>query len=154
MVVVTTPETQRCDNIIRRHDQNTTETWRCFNVLCHLGIIYRKGCLEKCFPVSSWLFLLNIFVSNSSNSYNRRSHRRCSIEIGVLKNFTNFTGKHLCQSLLFSKVRPYACNFIKKETLALAFSCEFCEIFKNTFLQNASGRLLLLQFCSKYFGKI
>ena len=26
-----------------------------------------------------------------------------------------------------------ACNFIKKETLALVFSCEFCEISKNTF---------------------
>ena len=38
---------------------------------------------------------------------------------GVLKNFTKFTGKHLCQ-------------IIKKETLAQVFSCEFCEIFKNT----------------------
>ena len=26
-----------------------------------------------------------------------------------------------------------ACNFIKKETLEQGFSCEFCEIFKNTF---------------------
>ena len=28
---------------------------------------------------------------------------------------------------------PWACNFIKKETLAQVFSCEFCEISKNTF---------------------
>ena len=27
---------------------------------------------------------------------------------------------------------PQACNFIKKETLAQVFSCEFCEVFKNT----------------------
>ena len=26
-----------------------------------------------------------------------------------------------------------ACNFIKKETATQVFSCEFCEIFKNTF---------------------
>ena len=26
-----------------------------------------------------------------------------------------------------------ACNFIKKETLAQVFYCEFCEISKNTF---------------------
>ena len=26
-----------------------------------------------------------------------------------------------------------ACNFIKKETLAQVFSCEFCGMFKNTF---------------------
>ena len=28
---------------------------------------------------------------------------------------------------------PEASNFIKKETLAQIFSCEFCEISKNTF---------------------
>ena len=52
---------------------------------------------------------------------------------GVLRNFTKFTGKHLCQSLFFNKVAGQACNFIKKETLAQVFSCEFCEISKNTF---------------------
>ena len=36
----------------------------------------------------------------------------------AFKNFTKSTGKHLCQS-------P---NFIKKETLAQVFSCEFCKI--------------------------
>ena len=36
------------------------------------------------------------------------------------------------------------CKFIKKETLAQVFSCEFFEISKNTFLQNTSGRLLLI----------
>ena len=51
---------------------------------------------------------------------------------GALRNFTKFTGKHLRQS-----------HFIKKETLAQVFFCEFCEISKNTFLQNTSGRLLL-----------
>ena len=49
---------------------------------------------------------------------------------GVLRNVTKFTGKHLCQSLFF---KPQACNFIKKETLAQVFFCEFCDISKNTF---------------------
>ena len=31
------------------------------------------------------------------------------------------------------KWRPQACNFIKKEILAQVFSCEFCDISKNTF---------------------
>ena len=53
--------------------------------------------------------------------------KRCSV--GALRNFTKFTGKHLCQSLFFK-----ACNFIKKETLTQVFSCEFWEISKNTFL--------------------
>ena len=34
----------------------------------------------------------------------RGSHRRCSIRKGVLKNFTKFSGKHLCQSFFFNKV--------------------------------------------------
>ena len=29
--------------------------------------------------------------------------------------------------------RPEDCNFIKKETVAQVFSCEFCEISKNAF---------------------
>ena len=62
----------------------------------------------------------------------RSSHQRCSVKKGVLKNFAKFTEKHLCQSLYFNKVAE-ACNFIKKETLAQVLSCEFCEIFKNTF---------------------
>ena len=41
---------------------------------------------------------------------------------GVHRNFAKFTGK-----------RPQPCNFIKKETLAQVFFCEFCEISENTF---------------------
>ena len=36
---------------------------------------------------------------------------------GVVRNFTKFTGKDLCQNLLFNKVAG-ACNFVKKEILA------------------------------------
>ena len=55
----------------------------------------------------------------------RRSHQKCSVRKGVLRNSEKFTGKYLCQSFVFNKV-------VKKETLAL-FSCEFCEISKNAF---------------------
>ena len=54
----------------------------------------------------------------------RSSHWRCSIKKGVPRNFAKFTRKHLCQSLF---------NVFKKETLIQVFSCEFREIFKNTF---------------------
>ena len=43
-------------------------------------------------------------------------------------NFTKFTGKHLCQSLFFNKVAG-----VREETLAQVFSCEFCEISKNSY---------------------
>ena len=41
---------------------------------------------------------------------------------GSYTNFTKFTGKHMCQSLVF-----------KKETVAQAFYCEFSKIFKDAF---------------------
>ena len=59
----------------------------------------------------------------SLTGISRSSHPRCSVRKGVVSNFAKLTGKQLCQ----------ACNFIKKETLAQVFSCEFCEISKNTF---------------------
>ena len=46
----------------------------------------------------------------------------------VLRNFAKLTGKHLCQNLFLSKVA----GLIRKETLTQVFSCEFCEISKNT----------------------
>ena len=59
------------------------------------------------------------------------------------------------------------CNFIKNETPAPVFSCEFCEIFKETFLHNFSERLLFYfdckrnlvetfppQFCRGVFGTL
>ena len=44
----------------------------------------------------------------------------------------------LIETLQNSQENPCArvsfyCNFIKKETMAQVFSCEFCKIFKNTF---------------------
>ena len=47
----------------------------------------------------------------------------------ALKNFAIFTGKYLCQSIFL----PQVCNFINKEILAQVFSCELCEISRNTF---------------------
>ena len=56
----------------------------------------------------------------------RSSHQKCSVTKGVLRKFTQFTGKHLGQSLFFNKVAGL--NF-----------CEFCEKFLRTpFLQNIS----------------
>ena len=62
----------------------------------------------------------------------RSSHKRCSIIRGVLRNFENFTVKHLCQSLFFNKVAGLSHATLVKKTLARTFSCKFWEIFRNT----------------------
>ena len=38
-----------------------------------------------------------------------------------------------CEKGVLENLLPEAGNFIEKETLAQVSSCEFCEIFKNTF---------------------
>ena len=51
--------------------------------------------------------------------------------------------------------QPEACNFIKKETLTKVFSCEFCEIFKNTFFTEhlRTTASALSAKCGKFSGK-
>ena len=63
----------------------------------------------------------------------RSSHRRCFVKKAVLKNFAIFAGKHLCWSL-----------FLKRDSRQV-FSCEYCEILKNTYFEKhlrtaASGK--------------
>ena len=54
--------------------------------------------------------------------------------------------QRLLHILLYTTLNFFACNFIKKETLAQVFSYEFCEISKNTFFTEHFRRLLLNQF--------
>ena len=76
----------------------------------------------------------------------RRSHRGCSVRKGVYRNIAKLTEKHLCQSLFLIKLQAEACNFIKKETLAQVFSCEFSEISKSIFFTEHLRWLLLTNF--------
>ena len=68
------------------------------------------------------------------------SHWRCSEKEGVRKNIPKFTGKSLCR-------RPEACNYIKNEQ---GFSCEFCEIFKNTCFKKHLRRRNFTKFTRMY----
>ena len=74
----------------------------------------------------------------------RSSHRRCSMKKGVLRNFTKFRGKRLCQSLFFNKVaglRP--ATLLKKRLWHRCFPVNFAKFLRTPFSQNTSGRLLL-----------
>ena len=74
-----------------------------------------------------------------SHVFNLLYHQKQPLDVfckkGVLKNFVQFTGKHLYQSLFFNEVACVASNFIKKETRSQVFSCEFCEIFQKTYFE-------------------
>ena len=93
----------------------------------------------------------NIFYACNKNiehimkdlSQDRISHRRCSIKKGVLKIQRNSRENNCPRVSILIKLQFLACNFIKKEALAQVLSCAICGIFKNTFLQNTSGQMLL-----------
>ena len=55
----------------------------------------------------------------------------------VLRNSAKFTGKHLCQSLFFNNV-------------AQVFSCEFCEISKNTFSYRTPPMAASVCYCCRF----
>ena len=78
--------------------------------------------------------LIFSFQASKPLTKSRSSHRRCSVNKDVLKNFANFTGKHLCWSLFNKVTYLKACNFIKK-TPTQVFSCEIREIFKNNYFE-------------------
>ena len=64
--------------------------------------------------------IINLREKEKNKIRKKKSFRSslCSVRKGVLRNITKFTGKHLCQSLFFSKI--------------------------TSFSQNTSGRLLLI----------
>ena len=62
-------------------------------------------------------------------------------EKGVLRNFTKFTGKPLCQS------RP--ATLLKKRLWHRCFLGNFAKCLRTPFSQNTSGRLILKLQCNK-----
>ena len=57
-----------------------------------------------CSLIVKWLREMSFpknFAEVSRTSICRSSHWSCSVRKGVLRNFTKFTGKHLCQNLVF-----------------------------------------------------
>ena len=70
----------------------------------------------------------------------RSSHRRCSVRKVVLRNFANFTGKHLCQSLFFNKIadlRP--ATLFRKRLWHRCFPVNFVKFLRTPFYRISLG---------------
>ena len=101
--------------------------------------IYRKTILR-------WIPLLEAYNSTKNDSAavlmgrNRSSHQRCSLIKDVLRNFTKFTGKHLCQSLFFSIKKMYTNNILKNN-----FGAEYLTVLKKSIKTNQFHLLNVIQ---------
>ena len=100
--------------------------WSIFFVFClFLSFALRRNFLR---PSKTLLFVrkAKCFIKSFANHSNRSSHQ-------------NHRSRTLSLFLIKLQAKAkLACNFVKKATLALVFSSEFCEISKNTFSHRAS----------------
>ena len=81
-------------------------------------------CYKICLMLLGTFFSCILLFSTASS---RSSHRRCSIEIGVVKILIKFTGKHLCQSLFkVTGLRP--ATLLKKRLWHRCFHVNFVKL--------------------------
>ena len=108
------------------------------------NIIHTKKIQNNEKMIRRWSVKYSGRNDNSTVTYTTiSSHRSCSAKKGVLRNFTKFTGKHLCQSLFFNKfagLRP--ATLLKKRLWHRCFPVNFVKFLRTPFLQNTSARLL------------
>ena len=77
------------------------------------------------------LGVLNCWRYKGLNS--RSSHEKCSIKKVFLKISPNSQENTCARVSYLIKLQASTCNFIKNEIRAQVFSCEFFQIFKNTY---------------------
>ena len=67
-------------------------------------------------------------MSIKSAGRSRSSQQRCFVRKGILRNFTKFTGKHLCQGLFFNiVVGPRPATLLKKRLWHKCFPVNFAK---------------------------
>ena len=74
----------------------------------------------------------------------RSSHLRCAVKKGVLRNFAIFTGNTCARDSFLIKLQARPATLLKKRLWYRCFPVNFEKFLRTPFLQNTSGRLLLL----------
>ena len=91
-------------------------------------------------------------MSPSIQEWTEAVVQRCSIKKLFIEISQNSKESTCARVSFLIKLQAEAYNFIKKETLAQLFSCEFCKISKNTFfyrtpLEAASAKSWYSEHC-------
>ena len=75
-----------------------------------------------------------VFTPNNLCSLGRVRSSRLKVlcRKGIFRHFSQNSQENTCARVSILIKLQASCNFIKKETLAQVFSCEFCESSKNT----------------------
>ena len=104
----------------------------------------KKRFSDRCFPVNFAKLLRTPVLQSTSGQLfpYRSSQRKCSEKVGVLKNFANFIGKHLCWGLFLINFPAglKVNNFIKKRLQHRYFSLKFAKFLRTPTLKNICER--------------
>ena len=106
----------------------------------HLRVISSASPKKMVFILENTAFLLKHHVDWHPRKGPRRSQWRCSTRKGVLRNFTKFTGKDLCQSLIFNKaigLRP--ATLLKQKLWRSCFPVNFAKFLRTRFYRTPLG---------------
>ena len=84
--------------------------------------------------LSFWLWSTMIVFAITIQIATRSSHQRCSVRKDVLRNFTKFTGIHLCYVLFYNKFAgPEPATSLKKRLWHRCFSMNFAKFLRTPF---------------------
>ena len=119
------------------NENKTTQPYYYLNCTCIFHISIVKVLLSDTSRVSrqvGWEGKNNWLMQKRTRKFFKYSRF-----LSVFKNFTKFTGKQLCQNLLFNKVTDLS----KKELRYRCFSVNFDKLLWKSVFQNKSGWMLL-----------
>ena len=95
------------------------------------------GTTFSIFTVLNWQIFWNYLINNL---FIVKQPSVRSVRKGVLRNFAQFTGKHLCQSLIFNRVAGLrSAILLKKKLWHKCFPVKFAKFLRTPFLQNPSA---------------
>ena len=114
---------QRINFGFERLHENQIDSKICF---CHP---YQLMKIQKLYFSNGYRYIRGIF----HQSFPEAVVQMCSVKKVFLEMSQNSQGNTCARVSFLITLQASGCNFISKKTVAQLFSCEFCEIFKNTF---------------------
>ena len=143
--VLNTPlKTFRFISFLINNSSSNSRSYLCISSSMYIAVLY---------VLSRKAFIWDLFKTSILSKPLRSSRPEVFCKKGGLRNFTKFTGKHLCQSLSFNKVADTNLTFlfwqfnhtlglIKREQKRLWYRCfpvNFVKFLRRPFLTGTSG---------------
>ena len=115
--------------------------------ILRMNFLCSQECPYKIFPPTTHMWLQNTYIKDkflaSGILYTEAVTLSCSVRKVFLEILQNSQGNTCARVSSLIKLQVEACNFIKKEAVAQAFSVNFAKFVRTPFLTEHLRRLLL-----------